>query len=75
VNDEGRPIIDPPARLGVLIQVAGIGWLTVLVPPVVNALGTPLEILGLIAEAGLMVWLLAFGVDTQRWNEQAEGAS
>jgi uncharacterized protein DUF4386 len=64
-----------PKILGVLILVAGVGWLTVLVPPVVNALGTPLEILGFIAEATLMVWLLAFGVNTQRWNEQAERAS
>jgi hypothetical protein len=64
-----------PRVLGTLVLVAGVGWLTVLIPPLVNLLGTPLEVLGLIAEASLMVWLLAFGVDTQRWNEQAKETS
>ena len=63
-----------PRVLGVLVLVAGIGWLTVLVPPLADMLGTPLEVLGFIAEASLMVWLLAFGVNAQRWNEQAREA-
>jgi len=31
----------------------------------------PLEVLGLAAEASLMLWLLVMGVTSQRWTEQA----
>jgi hypothetical protein len=64
-----------PRVLGVLVAVAGVGWLTVLVPPLVSFLGTPLQVFGFIAEALLMLWLLVFGVSSQRWNEQAGVAS
>ena len=64
-----------PRILGVLVAVAGVGWLTVLVPPLVTYLGTPLQVLGFVAEALLMLWLLVFGVSSQRWNEQAGVAS
>ena len=64
-----------PRILGVLVAVAGVGWLTVLVPPLVNLLGTPLQVFGFVAEMLLMLWLLVFGVNSQRWNEQAGFAS
>ncbi len=64
-----------PRILGVLVAVAGVGWLTVLVPPLVSYLGTPLQVFGFVAESLLMLWLLVFGVSSQRWNEQAGVAS
>ena len=60
-----------PRVLGVLIAVAGVGWLTFLAPPLANALLTPIEVFGFVAEVVLMFWLLAVGVNAQRWNEQA----
>jgi hypothetical protein len=60
-----------PRILGVFVAVAGVGWLTVLVPPLASFLGAPLQVFGFVAEALLMLWLLVFGVSSQRWNEQA----
>jgi uncharacterized protein DUF4386 len=64
-----------PRILGLFVAAAGVGWLTVLVPPLVSFLGTPLQVFGFIAEASLMLWLLVFGVNSHRWNEQARVAS
>jgi uncharacterized protein DUF4386 len=60
-----------PRIFGVLIALAGIGWLTFLAPPLSSALLRYLEVLGVLGEAPLMVWLLVMGVDSQRWNERA----
>ncbi len=59
-----------PRILGALITIAGVGWLTVLSPPLARYLSTYLEILGVLGEAPLMLWLLVMGVNAQRWNEQ-----
>jgi hypothetical protein len=59
-----------PRILGVLIALAGAGWLTFLLPPFANHLSTPIEVLGVLAEASLMLWLLVIGVNTQRWAER-----
>jgi hypothetical protein len=64
-----------PRVLGVLIALAGVGWLTFLWPPLANALLTPIEVLGFLAEAALMLWLLVMGMNVQRWQEQAAAAS
>jgi len=61
-----------PRVIGALIALAGLGWLTFLSPPLANQLLTPLEVLGFVAEAALMLWLLVKGVNSQRWMEQAE---
>ena len=50
-----------PRILGVLIAVAGVGWLTFLAPPVSSFLLSELEVLGFVAEASLMLWLLVKG--------------
>jgi len=63
-----------PRFLGVLLAFAGMGWLTFLAPPLANQLLTFLEVLGVIAEAALMLWLLIIGVNGQRWSEQASAA-
>ena len=60
-----------PRFLGVLIALAGLGWLVFLLPPLATYLLTYLEVLGIIAEALLMLWLLVMGVNSQRWSEQA----
>lgn len=59
-----------PRILGMLIALAGVGWLTFLSPPLANQLLAPLEVLGIVAEGALMLWLLVMGVDSQRWMEQ-----
>jgi len=60
-----------PPILGVLIAVAGVGWLLFLIPPLVSALVVYLEVLGFVAEALLMVWLLVRGVNAARWAQLA----
>lgn len=60
-----------PRIIGALIGLAGLGWLTFLSPPLANQLLTPVEVLGFVAEASLMLWLLVMGVNSQRWTEQA----
>jgi len=64
-----------PWIFGVLIGLAGIGWLTFLAPPVSTALLTYLEVLGVLGEAPLLVWLLVMGVNSERWNEKAAATS
>jgi hypothetical protein len=58
-----------PRILGVLIALAGVGWLTFLWPPLASALLTPIEVVGFVAEAALMLWLLVMGVNAQRWQD------
>jgi Domain of unknown function (DUF4386) len=43
-------------------------------PPLANYLLTYLEVLGILAEVLLMLWLLVMGVNAQRWNERASAA-
>jgi Domain of unknown function (DUF4386) len=59
-----------PRILGVLMAAAGVGWLIFLSPLAVH-LSTYLKILGFLAEASLMLWLIVKGVNVQRWNELA----
>jgi Domain of unknown function (DUF4386) len=59
-----------PRILGVLMSFAGLGWL-ILLSPLANDLSTYLKVLGLFAEASLMLWLIVKGVNGQRWKEQA----
>ncbi|HEU0209185.1 MAG TPA: DUF4386 domain-containing protein [Candidatus Binatia bacterium] len=60
-----------PRFLGVLMVLAGLGWLIFLYPPLAERLFACIVIVGVIAEALLMLWLLIIGVDTDRWREQA----
>jgi len=60
-----------PRILGVLMAIAGCGWLTFLSPPLAAGLSPFVDILGFVAELCLMLWLLVMGVDVQRWKEQA----
>jgi Domain of unknown function (DUF4386) len=63
-----------PRILGVLMAFAGLGWLTFLSPALANYLSPYILVLGFLAEASLMLWLLVMGVNLQRWKEQASAA-
>jgi hypothetical protein len=60
-----------PRILGALVAFAGLGWLSFLSPPLANSLYTYIQVLGVLAEASLMLWLLVMGVNGQRWIERA----
>jgi Domain of unknown function (DUF4386) len=60
-----------PRILGVLMAVAGLGWLTFAWPRFASYLSPYNMIPGMVGEGGLTLWLLVFGVNEQRWKEQA----
>jgi Domain of unknown function (DUF4386) len=61
-----------PRMLGVLMLLAGLGWLAYL-SPLVKYLSLYIMIVGILAEASLMLWLVVKGVNAQRWEEQRRG--
>ena len=63
-----------PRILGALMAIGGLGWLTFLSPPLAHALSPYIQVLGVLAEVSLLLWLLVVGVNPQRWKEQAGGA-
>jgi Domain of unknown function (DUF4386) len=64
-----------PGILGVLMAFGGLGWLTFLSPPLSNYLSPYNMAPGIVGEAALTVWLLAVGLNAQRWSEQAKAAA
>ncbi|WP_158819452.1 DUF4386 family protein [Granulicella sp. S156] len=62
-----------PRALGLLILIAGFGWFVFLAPWRMHGVAVFTEVLGFVAEAALMLWLLVKGVNEQRWVEQARG--
>jgi hypothetical protein len=62
-----------PRILGLLMASAGVGWL-IFLSPLGHHLSTSLQVLGFLAEASLMLWLIVKGVNVQRWQEQAATA-
>ena len=63
-----------PRVLGVLMALAGLGWLAFLSLTLPHYLSLSIEGLGIFAEASLMLWLIVMGVNVQRWKEQASAA-
>jgi len=53
-----------PRLLGVLMTVAGLGWLTFLWPPLATAMSAYILPLGALAEFLLMLWLLIRGASS-----------
>jgi len=60
-----------PRFLGVLMVLAGVGWLTFVYPPLATRLDPYIRVPGLVGEGALTLWLLAVGVNVERWREQA----
>lgn len=61
-----------PRIVGAGMLIASAGWLTFLAPSLVSAL-YPYNLLPGIAGEGLLtVWLLARGVNAERWKEQSQ---
>ena len=63
-----------PRVLGVLSVVAGVGWLSFLLPHLGYHLFLYVAPLGLLGAAALIFWLIFFGVNEERWKEQARAA-
>jgi len=60
-----------PRILGVLGILGGLGWLSFLYPPLAYRLLPFILVLGLLGAVLQIFWLLVFGVNEQRWKEQA----
>jgi hypothetical protein len=63
-----------PRILGALSVLGGLGWLSFLYPPLGYRLFPYIAAFGILGAAWLMLWLLVFGVNEQRWKEQANAA-
>jgi hypothetical protein len=63
-----------PRILGVLGILGGLGWLSFLYPPLGYRLFPYIAALGLLGAGSLILWLLVFGVNEQRWKNQASAA-
>lgn len=64
-----------PRILGILMASAGLGYLLFLWPPLGQHLFFPYIVIpGVLGEGSLTLWLLAKGVNVQRWREQASMA-
>lgn len=64
-----------PKILGVLMAFGGLGWLTFISSALSGYLLPYNMAPGVLGESALTLWLLAAGVNAQRWNQQARAAS
>jgi hypothetical protein len=64
-----------PRILGVWSVFGGLGWLSFLYPPLGYRLFPYIAALGILGATALILWLLVFGVNEQRWKEQAMHAA
>ena len=63
-----------PSILGILYALAGLGYLTYLVPPLADYLYPFNLVPAAFGEPALILWLLIVGVNVQRWKQQANAA-
>jgi hypothetical protein len=59
-----------PRILGVLMAFGGLGWLTLVVPPLANYLSPYNLAFGLLGGEAVCLWVLSAGVNVQGWNGQ-----
>jgi len=64
-----------PGVLGLVSAIGGLGWLTFLSPPLGLRLFPYVAAFGVLGAVAMMAWLLVFGVNEQRWREQADAAA
>jgi hypothetical protein len=65
-----------PRILGVLMALAGLGYLIFLWPPLAGRLFFPYILIpGVAGEGALTLWLLIMGLNVHRWGEQAGTAA
>ena len=64
-----------PRVLGVLMVLAGLGWLTFAWAPLARSLSPYNLMPGMLGEGALIVWLIAKGVDVPKWRERAAAAT
>jgi hypothetical protein len=64
-----------PRILGVFMMLAGLIYQIFLWPPLAHRLSHYILAFGALGELSLVFWLLIFGVNAQRWKEQARAAS
>ncbi len=60
-----------PRILGVLLAISGLGWAMFLAPPFAHHMFPYIAAASAVGEIPLQLWLLVFGVNNQRWHEQA----
>lgn len=60
-----------PRILGILLAISGLGWAMFLAPPLAHRLFPYIAAASALGEIPLQFWLLIFGVNNQRWREQA----
>jgi hypothetical protein len=64
-----------PRVLGLLGVLAGAGWLMFLAPPPAMRVYPSIVAIGLLGAMAQIVWLLVFGVNEERWKDQANRAA
>jgi hypothetical protein len=64
-----------PRLIGILLALAGLGYLAFLWPPLGQRLFVPyILVLALVGEGSLTLWLIFIGVTAERWTQRASAA-
>jgi len=63
-----------PRILGILLMIDGLGWITFILPSLGTSLFPVVAVASGLAEIPLQLWLIVFGVNSERWREQAAAA-
>jgi hypothetical protein len=64
-----------PRVIGILLALAGLGYLLFIWPPLGDRLFFPFILVpGVVGEGSLTLWLLLVGVNAERWTQRASSA-